>query len=231
MALAAIRSKVSPAHPDLYLLSRLEVIIGVPVADVVARQLAAILRIELVPAVVGIPCGLRPLHLALHLPVALRRRRLADAHHEIDREHCLGIVAERAHQFRALDLRRADPAHRGAALIGQSLAEIDQYVASSAGECISLGRAALCSRHLGQYVVFRQAVAVKARRGGLLGICRAVFVIVRLQIAGGGHRQERTQFGTAHSAERHMGISGEKLVVKFIRGRPPSCILVIHVLR
>ena len=71
------------AHPDLYLLSRLEVIIGVPVADVVARQLAAILRIELVPAVVGIPCGLRPLHLALHLPVALRRRRLADAHHEI----------------------------------------------------------------------------------------------------------------------------------------------------
>ena len=100
------------AHAHLDLLARLHVV-GEPHADVVAGNVLAVLRIELVVAGILVPFGFDTLFRGLFLPEPGGRGAFRDAHHEIDREHRLRVVAERAQQFHALDLGVAHAAHPG----------------------------------------------------------------------------------------------------------------------
>ena len=115
---------VGDAHAHHHLVALGQPVVGKPVADIVARKVAAIARIELVGAVVGRPFGLDAGHRALFLPVPRGRRNPVDAQHEIDREDRLRIIAEGSQQFRALDLGVAHAAHRRTRLVGEPFAQI-----------------------------------------------------------------------------------------------------------
>ena len=119
-----LRRDVRDAHAHLHLLARRKAVEGEPVAHVVARKLAPVLRIEFIPPVVRRPLGLHSRHLPLLLPIAAGTRRLRNAKHEVHREYLLRIVAERPQQLRALDLRGAHPANHRAALVRKPLAQI-----------------------------------------------------------------------------------------------------------
>ena len=69
-----LRRDVGDAHADFDLLAGGEVVEREPVAHVIAREFAAVLRIELILAVVGGPLGLYARHGALLLPVTRLRR-------------------------------------------------------------------------------------------------------------------------------------------------------------
>ena len=112
------------AHADLDLLAIPQVVEREPVAHVVARELAAVLGIKFILAVVGGPLGLDARHGALLLPIARPGGGFGDTQDEIDGKNLLGIVAERAEELGALDFGGADAPHRGAALVGETLAEI-----------------------------------------------------------------------------------------------------------
>ena len=111
------------AHAHLDLLARLHVV-GEPHADVVAGNVLTVLRIELVVAGILVPFGFDALFRGLFLPEPGGRGAFRDAHHEIDREHRLRVVAERAQQFHALDLGVAHAAHPGSRLVGKPLAQV-----------------------------------------------------------------------------------------------------------
>ena len=119
-----LRRDIRNAHAHLHLLARRKAVEGEPVAHVVARKLAPVLRIEFIPPVVRGPLGLHTRHCTLFLPVARSRRSFRYPQNKIDREYLLRIVAERPQQLRTLDLRGAHPANHRAALVRKPLAQI-----------------------------------------------------------------------------------------------------------
>ena len=91
------------AHLHFHLFALGEVV-GHVVAYVVARHVAAVARIELVLALIGVPLSLGVVQVGLFLPHTECCRLLVDAHYEVHGEHGLRIVAERAEQTGALKL-------------------------------------------------------------------------------------------------------------------------------
>ena len=132
-----LHAYIRNTHPDLHLFPCFQFIEREPVAHVVARKLAPVLRIEFIPPVVRRPLRLHARHLPLLLPIAAGTRSLRNAKHEVHRENLLRIVAERPQQLRALDLRGTHPANHRAALVRKPLAQIQQDMSFSPGECVA----------------------------------------------------------------------------------------------
>ena len=225
-----LRRDIRDAHPHLDLLAFGQIVVREPVADVVTGQLAAVFVVEFVLAVVGGPFGLDARHRALLLPVARGPRRLRDPQHEVDREDLLRVVAERAEELHAFDLRVAYAAHHGTRFVRKPLAQVQQQIALACGERIAFDRRTGRSRSLGPDAVFREGHGVVARRGHFVAVLRAVLAVVGLEFARGGHRQQRSHVGTPYAAQCTVGKSREELVVEFVGGRPPAGILVVEVL-
>ena len=98
---SALNRHEAHAHLHFHLLALGEVV-GHVVAYVVARHVAAVARIQLVLALVGVPLSLSVVQVGLFLPHTECCRLLVDAHYEVHREYCLRIVAECAEQTSAL---------------------------------------------------------------------------------------------------------------------------------
>ena len=96
-------------HLHLHLLT-LGSIIGEPHSYVVARYVFAVLLVDLIFPMVGIPLGLDTVHWPLLLPVARSLGSLIDPHGEIDGIDRLGIIIEVAEQFGTLYLGVTDEA-------------------------------------------------------------------------------------------------------------------------
>ena len=196
-----------------------------PNADIVATHLAGITAVDLILASVGIPNGLGG-HGTLLLPIAFSLGSLTEFHDEIDGENGCGVVAEGTLQLASLYLGVANEAHRGSALVGQSLAQVQEDVALPLRE----GEAAQSRTHrsggLGQDVILAQAGGVVARGGLLIGVFTAIGGVVYLQIARCGHQQQTAQLRTAHSAQAAMGEAGEELIVGRIGRGPPLLVFV-----
>ena len=224
-----LHAHIGNAHAHLDLFALPEVVEREPVAHVVARQFAAVLRVKLVFAVVGGPLRLDARHRTLLLPVARRRRGFRHAQHEIHRKHLLRVVAERPQQFHALDLRSAHAAHRSARLVREALAQIQQDVPLPGGKRVALGRGARRGRRFGPDAVLVQRHGVVARRGRFIFIRRAVLLVIHRQRPGRRHRQQRPHLGTSHAAQRPVGEAREEFVMVLVRSRPPAGVLVVDV--
>ena len=224
-----LRAHIGNAHAHLDLFASPQVVEREPVAHVVARQFAAVLRIELVSAVVGRPLRLDARHRALFLPVARRRRGFRHAQHEIHRKHLLRVVAERPQQFHALDLRGAHAAHRRPRLVREALAQIQQDVPLAGGKRVALGRSARRGRSLGKNTVLVEAHRIIARRGSLVAVGRAVLPIIHRQRPARRHRQQRSHLGASHAAQRPVGEAREEFVMVLVGRRPPAGVLVVDV--
>ena len=228
---SVLRTYIGNAHAHLDLFARPQVVEREPVAHVVARHLAAVLRIEFVAAVVGRPLRLDARHRTLLLPVARSRRDFRHPQNEIDRKHLLRVIAERPQQFRALDLRGAHAAHHRARLVREALAKIQQQVSLAAGERIPFGRGARRGRGLGEDVVLVEVHRIIARRGPFVAVGCAVLAIVHRQRSGRRHRQQRPHIRAPHAAQRPVREAREELVVVLVGRGPPPRVLVVEVLR
>ena len=213
------------AHLHLHLFAGSEVVAEV-VAYIVAGQFAAVAGVELVAAVVVVPLGLHTLHGRLFLPVAAALGGFVHTQHEVDGKHGLRVVAEGAAQAVAFYLGVAHTAHHGAALIGEALAQVQQHVALPLGKGVALGGRAERGGHLAVDAVFLQVYSIVAGTRHLVGVFTAVVAVVHVQLARGGHGEQRAQLGTAHTVEGDMGESGEVAVVVFVGRRPPAGVLV-----
>ncbi len=212
------------AHLNHHLLALGEILVAEPVADVIAGKLPGIGLVEFVASRIGIPGRLRG-HRPLLLPVTAPLRRLAHAKDEVHREYGVPVVAERAHELAALDFRVGHPADRGPRFVGQAFAQVHEDVAGAAGEGVAFQGGAGRRRRLRPDAA-RKLQGVIARVGGFVLIFRPVLVIIYLQRTGGGHRQDRAQFRTAHAGEVDMGETGEVTVFLHVRSGPPAAVLV-----
>ena len=192
----------------------------------VAGKVAPVIVVELVFAVVGIPFAFHALHLGLQLPEARRLRTLVDPYHEVHREHRLRIVAEGAEQAETFYLGVADASHAAAHLVGQSVADVHEDVALALGERVSLSRGAKRGRHLALHAIFLQPDAIITRAGRLLVVGGAVVAVVDVELARGGHGEQRAHLWAAHAAQHDMGEAGHVDIVVFVGCRPPSLVLV-----
>ena len=225
-----LRRDIRNAHAHLHLLARRKAVEGEPVAHVVARKLAPVLRVEFIPPVVRGPLGLHARHLPLLLPIAAGTRSLRNAQHEVHRENLLRIVAERPQQLRTLDLRGAHPANHRAALVRKPLAQIQQDMPFSSGERVAFHRGTRRGRDLGKDAVLVQKDRVIARGGLFVPVRRAVLPVIHRQRARRGHRQQRAQLGAPHAAQGAVREAREEFVVVFVGRGPPAGVLVVDVL-
>ena len=225
-----LRRDIRNAHAHLHLLARRKAVEGEPVAHVVARKLAPVLRIEFISPVVRRPLGLHSRHLPLLLPIAAGTRSLRNAQHEVHRENLLRIVAERPQQLRALDLRGAHPANHRAALVRKPLAQIQQDMPFSSGERVAFHRGTRRGRGFGKDAVLVQKDRVIARGGLFVPVRRAVLPVIHRQRARRGHRQQRAQLGAPHAAQGAVREAREEFVVVFVGRGPPAGVLVVDVL-
>ena len=226
---SVLRTYIRNAHPYLDRFARPQIVEREPVAHVVARQLAAVFRIEFVFAVVGRPLGLHALHQPLFLPVARSRRGFRNPQHEIDWKHLLRIIAERPQQFHALDLRRAHAAHHRARLVRKPFAQIQQDVPLAGGKGVALGRGTRCGRGFGEDAVLVEHHRVIARRGRFIFIRRAVLPVVHRQLSRRGHRQQRAHLGASYAAQSPVREASEEFVMVLVGRRPPPRVLVVAV--
>ena len=217
------------AQLHLYLLALSQLVVEVE-ADVIASHLLLVVGIALVLAAVSIPLSLHT-HGALLLPVTCRGRQLVDAHHEVDREDGLRVVAEGAEQLASLPLAGARLADKGTTLVSQSLTQIEENMPLAFGKGKATHPTTHRGSHLGTDAIARQVIGEIARRGLLLFITATVLLVIHRQFAGGRHQQQRTQLRTAHSTQVDMSIAGKIAVVILVGRGPPAGILVILVVR
>ena len=65
--------------------------------------------------------------------------------------------------------------------------------------------------------MFHQEIAVIARTSHLVFVVTAIGFIVDIELACGGHQQQRAHIGAANAAEVDMGKACEKHVVELVR--------------
>ena len=93
----------------------------------------------------------------------------------------------------------------------------------------TLGRTTWGSTNLATYAILLKAYGIVARSGFLVGIFRAIAVVIYIETTAGGHSEQSAQFGTAHTTERYMGKAGKILIGVLVGSRPPVLILVVLV--
>ena len=98
------------------------------------------------------------------------------------------------------------------------------------GKGVALGRSAGRGGGFGADAVLGECGGVIARRGGFVGISCAVMLVIDIEHSGRGHRQQRSQLGTADAAQDAVCEAREELVMIFVGRRPPAGILVVAVL-
>src|SRR3712207_4917122 len=191
------------AHLHLHLLA-FGAIVAEEVAHLIARHLARVVRVELVTAVVLVPLGFHSTERGLLFPIAGSHRSLVDTQHEVDGEYRLTVITERSQKAMALNLGVADTLYHASRLIGQTVTHVEQYVGTALRKGVTLNGAAHGSRRLGPDTVFLERQGVITGRGFLVLVFRAIVVVIHVERPRGGHGEQRSQLGTAHTAHRDM---------------------------
>ena len=132
-------------HFYLFIFFRIE---SKPCTDVVASQIPVILRVQLVFAIVFVPFGFHPRHLALEFPIPRLLRSLVYTHDKVDWKYCLRIIAERSQELHTLNFTVIYPAQISSRFIGQSFSQVHQNMTlplwkSKAGKPCSQCRSSL----------------------------------------------------------------------------------------
>ncbi len=179
------------AHAHFHLLALFGVE-GEPGADVVARDFAAITRVDFVFVVVGVPLCLHAFLRSLEFPVTRCGWGTFHTHHEVDGENGLcGFVAERAEEFVSFHFVGSGKAGGGTAFVGESFAKVEEDVRTAFREGEAGHGTARCGGHFGANAVFREAVGVVSGRSRLVSIDGSVAVVVHAEGVGhGGHKEE-----------------------------------------
>ena len=186
-------------------------------ANIVAGHLFLIGRVELILPSVGEPFSLFARPFALLFPVTGALWHLVHAHHEVNGEHSLGIIAKGALQFHALILGGTHLFHHRSRLFRETFTKVKQQMAFAFGERKALTGGAKGGGYLGLHAVFHQEIAVIARTSHLVFVVAAICFIIDIELACGGHQQQRTHIGAANAAEVDMGKACEKYVVELVR--------------
>ena len=214
-------------HLDDFILGRVE---REPCADIVTTHVTGIRLVKLVLAGGIVPLCLHT-HRTHHLPETTFGGHFVDTHHEIDGEHRIGHIAEGTEQLGAFDFTVIDKTNGRTAFISQAFTEVHQDIALSGGEGETCETGTRSGGQLTLDAVLVELVGIITRSGKLIAIHTAVVLIVHIQFSGSRHQQQRTQFRTSHTAQVHMGETGQVLVVKLIRSGPPSLVLIDFILR
>ena len=111
------------ARLDVNRLTRLGVV-GEPYPDIIATDLLAVGRIDLVLALILVPFSFYAFHRRLLLPIARGWGTATDADSEVLIEDSLGSIAEGPHELAPYDGRVIEEAHGRTTLIGQSQTEV-----------------------------------------------------------------------------------------------------------
>ena len=176
------------AHLHFYLLALGGVEVEIH-AYIIASQGLGIILIKFVFACGGIPLGFG-CHGALLFPQTCTCRHLVDAHHKVDREHCIGHIAECAEELDSLIFSSTHAAHLCSGFVGEAFAEIKQDVAFALREGETRHTHARRGCNFGLDAIFAQAIAVIAGMCHLVGVFAAIFLIVDGETACGGHQKQ-----------------------------------------
>ena len=116
------------ARLDVDRLTRLG-IIGEPYSDIIATDLLAVGRVDLVLALILVPFSFYAFHRRLLLPIARGWCTTADADSEVLIKDSLGSIAEGTHELAPYDGRVIEEAHGRTTLIRQTQTEVYEDIA------------------------------------------------------------------------------------------------------